>query len=173
MAALQLLGGSERLVILSNKFYDANLMIVEWEPEETGTHQDHVIAHVIGATVVGYFAADDALHLSLDIGFIWTIFADAEMGLLPESLALKELNVNAEERARLCDELRQLHDGEADAAALAHVTPAPAGCLIEEVRLLAKGELRRLEIHGEMAGLVVYASPVTGEMSIENLHILE
>jgi hypothetical protein len=41
--------------------------------------------------------------------------------------------------------------------------------LVEEVRLLAKDELRRLEILGEMAALVVYASPVTGEISIEEL----
>lgn len=147
-------------------------MTAEWEPEETGTHQDHVVAHVVGATVLGYFKADDCLHLALDIGFIWTIYADAEMGLLPESLALKELNVSAEERARLSDELRQLHEEETtDAATLAHVTRAPAGCLIEEVRLLARDELRRLEIHGERSALVVYASPITGEMSIEDLHI--
>jgi hypothetical protein len=119
--------------------------------------------------VLGYFKADDALHLSLDIGFIWTIFADTEMGLVPESLALKELNVNEAERARLFDELRQLHEEDADAATLAHVTPAPAGCLVEEVRLLANDELRRLEIRGEMFALVVYASPITGEMSIEEL----
>jgi hypothetical protein len=146
-------------------------MTDEWTTEQTGTHQDHVIAHVLGATVVGYFEADDALHLALDIGFVWTIFADTEMGLLPESLALKELNVGAEERARLLDELRQLHDEKVDAATFAHVTPAPAGCVIEEVRLLAKDVLRRLEIYGELAALVVHASPVTGEMSIEELQI--
>ena len=150
-------------------------MTVEWEPDEMGTHQDHVIAHVIGATVVGYFAADDALHLALDIGFIWTIFADTEMGLVPESLALKELNVGAEERARLSAELQRAHEEDGGGATLTRVTPAPAGCLIEEVRLLAKGELRWLEIRGEMAGLVVYASPSTGEMSIEEFfpHVLE
>lgn len=144
-----------------------------WEPEGTGTHQDHVIAHVVGATVLGYFKADDAVHLSLDIGFIWTIFPDVEMGLVPESLALKELNVGAEERARLSVELRQLHDEDTYAAAFTHVTHAPAGCLIEEVRVLAKDELRRLEIHGEGASLVVYASSITGEMSIEELQIRE
>ncbi|HEY0100218.1 MAG TPA: hypothetical protein VGB76_14810 [Pyrinomonadaceae bacterium] len=148
-------------------------MTVEWEPEATGTHQDHVIAHVVGASVLGYFRADDALHLSLDIGFIWTIFPDAEMGLLPESLALRELNVSAEERASLLDEVQQLHDAEADHATLARVKPAPAGCLIEEVRLLAKDELRRLEIQGEESALVVYASTVTGEMSVEELQMLE
>lgn len=146
-------------------------MTAEWEPLETGTHQDHVIAHVVGATVVGYFKADDALHLSLDINFIWTIFADTEMGLLPQSLALKELNVSEAERAALFVELQQLHDEETEAAAFAHVSPAPRGCLIEEVRLHAKDELRRLEIHGETAALVVYASPITGEMSIEELQI--
>jgi hypothetical protein len=147
-------------------------MTVEWTPEQTGTHQDHVIAHVVGATVLGYFKADDALHLALDIGFIWMIFADAEMGLVPESLALKELNVGGAERAQLSDELRQLHEGEdAGAATFAHVTPAPEGCLIEEVRLLAKDELRRLEIQGELSGLVVYTSTTTGEMSIEELQL--
>ncbi|HEV7904902.1 MAG TPA: hypothetical protein VGO96_13755 [Pyrinomonadaceae bacterium] len=147
-------------------------MTVEWTPEQTGTHQDHVIAHVLGATVLGYFKAEDALHLALDIGFIWTIFADAEMGLVPESLALKELNISEAERARLFEELRHLHEGEAaGAATFAHVTPAPEGCLIEEVRLLSQDELRRLEIQGEMSALVVYTSTITGEMSIEELQL--
>jgi len=142
-----------------------------WEPEETGTHQDHVIAHVIGATALGYFEADDALHLSLDIGFIWTIFPDAEMGLLPQSVALKELNIGDEERALLSDDLRRLHDGDGDAETFARITPAPAGCLVEEVRLLAKGELRRLEILGETSALFVEASPLTGEMSVGRLQV--
>ncbi|HEX8633149.1 MAG TPA: hypothetical protein VF703_03250 [Pyrinomonadaceae bacterium] len=140
-----------------------------WRPEETGTHQDHVIAHVVGATVLGYFEAGDALHLALDINFIWTIFPDAEMGLLPQSLALKELNLDDAERAQLADDLQRLHDGDTDAETFARVTPAPAGCLVEEVRLLAKDELRRLEIQGETGALVVEASTLTGEMSIGRL----
>jgi len=144
-------------------------MTDEWKPGQTGTHQDHVIAHVIGATVLGYFEADDALHLSLDINFIWTIFPDAEMGLVPQSLALKELNVGVEERARLGEDLQRLHDGATGAETFARITPAPAGCLIEEVRLLAKDEMRRLEIRGEAAALVVEGSTQTGEMSIGQL----
>jgi hypothetical protein len=144
-------------------------MTIEWEARQTGTHQDHVIAHVIGATVLGYFEADDALHFALDINFIWTIFPDAEMGLLPQSLVLKELNVGVEERARLDDDLRRLHDGETDAETFARITPAPAGCLIEEVRLLARDEMRRLEIQGEAAALVVEGSSLTGEMSVGQL----
>lgn len=119
--------------------------------------------------MLGYFEADDALHLSLDIGFIWTIFPDAEMGLLPQTFALKELNIDADERASLNDDLRRLREEEEefDAATRARITPAPAGCLIEEVRLLAQGIWRKLEIQGDLAGLVVVASPITGEMSVE------
>ncbi|HEX8131466.1 MAG TPA: hypothetical protein VF527_20365 [Pyrinomonadaceae bacterium] len=144
-------------------------MTGEWMPAETGTHQDHVIAHVVGASVLGYFEADDALHLSLDIGFIWTIFPDAEMGLVPESLALKELNVGDAQRARLADDLRRLHDTGAAGETFARVTPAPEGCLIEEVRLFERDEMRRLEIHGETAALFVEASTLTGEMSVGQL----
>jgi hypothetical protein len=146
-------------------------MTIEWAAGQTGTHQDHVIAHVIGATVLGYFEADDALHLSLDINFIWTIFPDAEMGLLPQSLALKELNVGDAERARLVEDLRRLHDGDTDVETFARITPAPPGCLIEEVRLLSRDEMRRLEIQGESAGLVFEASTLTGEMSVGQLQV--
>jgi hypothetical protein len=146
-------------------------MTNEWRPRRTGTHQDHVIAHVLGATVLGYFEADDALHFSLDINFIWTIFPDAEMGLLPQSLALRELNLTDEERARLKDELRRLDEANADAEIFARITPAPAGCLVEEVLLLARDEMLRLEIHGETAALVVEASPLTGEMSVGRLEV--
>lgn len=146
-------------------------MTIEWKAGQTGTHQDHVIAHVIGATVLGYFEADDALHLSLDINFIWTIFPDAEMGLLPQSLALKELNVGDEERAEFIADLRRLHEGDTDVETFARLTPAPPGCLIEEVRLLTQGEMRRLEIQCEAAMLVVEASSLTGEMSVGQLQV--
>ena len=34
-----------------------------WSEKDTTTHQDHVIAHVLGATVLGYFILDEALYL--------------------------------------------------------------------------------------------------------------
>ena len=64
-----------------------------WTPAETNTHQDHVIAHVIGASVVSYFVWDETAYLMLDIGFIWNVYLDAEMGLVPETVALAELEV--------------------------------------------------------------------------------
>lgn len=67
-----------------------------WTPAETNTHQDHVIAHVIGASVLSYFVWDETAYLLLDIGFIWNVYLDAEMGLVPEALALAELEIDAQ-----------------------------------------------------------------------------
>jgi len=63
---------------------------------ETNKHQDHVIAHVIGATPVGYFVYDETAYVLLDIGFVWNIYLDMEMGLVPERLAKSELGVDVE-----------------------------------------------------------------------------
>ena len=67
-----------------------------WTIAETNKHQDHVIAHVIGATPLGYFIHDETAYLLLDIGFIWNIYLDMEMGLVPQRLALSELGVEVE-----------------------------------------------------------------------------
>ena len=53
-----------------------------WTAAETNTHQDHVIAHVIGATPLGHFILDETAYMLLDIGFIWNIYLDMEMGLV-------------------------------------------------------------------------------------------
>jgi hypothetical protein len=69
---------------------------MSWTSAETNKHQDHVIAHVIGATPLEYFIHDETAYVLLDIGFIWNIYLDIEMGLVPERMALSELNVDAE-----------------------------------------------------------------------------
>src|SRR6267142_3261126 len=63
----------------------------DWTERETTKHQDHVIAHVLGTTVLGWCIAGDAAHLLLDIGFLWTIYLDGEMNLLPQGVAISEL----------------------------------------------------------------------------------
>ena len=68
--------------------------MTEWELAETNTHQDHVIAHVIGATVLAHFILDETAYLLLDIGFIWNIYLDGEMGLVPQSVAVAELDAD-------------------------------------------------------------------------------
>jgi hypothetical protein len=137
-----------------------------WEPHETSTHQDHVIAHVVGATVLGYFEFDQAAHLLLDIGFIWTIFADGEMGLVPQSMAISELEVGDDVKADLRIDVQALHDEGSDAQALSRLKPAPHNCLITEVSFYASESNRRLSIHGEESSLEVITSLLTGEIQI-------
>jgi len=134
---------------------------------ETGKHQDHVIAHVLGATVLGYFEFDQAAYLSLDMGFIWTIFLDGEMGLLPQSVAVGELELEKEAKAELLADLKLLAEEGANALGLARMTAAPVDCLIKEVRLLALEGQRRILITGERESLAIETSLQTGEINFE------
>src|SRR5215204_5143134 len=70
------------------------LFTIMWTPADTNTHQDHVIAHVIGTTVLGYFVFDETAFLLLDIGFIWHMYLDGEMGLRPHPVAIGELETD-------------------------------------------------------------------------------
>ncbi|HKQ52440.1 MAG TPA: hypothetical protein VJT74_08735 [Pyrinomonadaceae bacterium] len=140
-------------------------MSPDWEPHDTSTHQDHVIAHVLGATVLGHFVFDQAAHLVLDIGFIWTVFADGEMGLVPQSMALSELEVEADAREELQADVRALEDGP-DPLGLRRITPAPDDCLVLEVGFQASGDRRRLTITGEGSSLVIDTSLLTGEIHV-------
>lgn len=141
-------------------------MTSEWVPVETGKHQDHVIAHVLGTTVLGYFEFNQAAHLLLDIGFIWTIFADGEMGLLTQSLAIDELELDPSAKAELLADVQLLHDGD-DPGTLTRISPAPADCLVEEVGFSAHSYRRRIVIRAETACLVVESSLETGEIQIK------
>ena len=142
-------------------------MTFDWSPYETSTHQDHVIAHVIGATVLGYFSTEQAIHLLLDIGFIWTIYIDGEMGLLPQSLAINELEVDADVRARLREETDMLQRDSGVEDGLVEYNTSPSGCLIVEVSIEARDEERRIFIKGEESGLVIETSLVTGEARVQ------
>jgi hypothetical protein len=141
----------------------------EWLPQETGTHQDHVIAHVIGATVLGALIFDEAAHLLLDIGFIWTIFLDGEMGLLPQSMAISELSLDEEEKIVMLEEVRRLHDGGRSAAGFAHWSPSAVECLIVTVEFYGSDERRLLLISGEEASIAVESSLETREISVAAL----
>ncbi|HEY0377616.1 MAG TPA: hypothetical protein VGC87_11895 [Pyrinomonadaceae bacterium] len=136
-------------------------MSPKWEPHDTSTHQDHVIAHVLGATVLGYFEHDEAAHLVLDIGFVWTVFADGEMGLVPQSMAISELDLDADAREELRADVQALQDGP-EPEGLKRITPAPDQCLVTEVGFHASGDLRRLTVTGEASSLVIVTSLLTG-----------
>ncbi len=137
-----------------------------WQPRETSTHQDHVIAHLIGATVAGYFTWDEALHVLLDVGFIWTIYVDGEMGLLPHPVAVNELEVNEEMRTQIKDDIDLLLREQSSAPELKYVTASPVDCLIEDVIFSTNGDKRRLLVSGEEANLAIETSLTSVEIRI-------
>jgi hypothetical protein len=109
---------------------------MSWTAAETNKHQDHVIAHVIGATPLEHFIHDEAAYVVLDIGFIWNIYLDMEMGLVPERMAISELNVDAE---------------------LLEKTSVECGP-IESVELFEDGQERRLVLNCEQGALLIETS---------------
>lgn len=139
----------------------------DWLPEETNKHQDHVIAHTLGTTVLGYFIVDDAVALLLDIGFIWSIYVDAEMGLLPQSVMVAELPLDNETKAQIASDIERLHEeGRTAQGALVHLTPAPVDCLIREVSLYAHDDKRRILIEGEEQSLMIETSLATARIHV-------
>jgi hypothetical protein len=142
-------------------------MSLDWTARETGTHQDHVIAHVIGATVLGFYEWDQAIHILLDIGFIWTIYVDGEMGLLLQPVAISELDVDSEIRARLRADVDSLQRDGRGADGLVEFTAAPIDCLIAEVTFEERGRERRIRIKGEETSLDIITSLATGEVYIQ------
>ena len=110
-----------------------------WTAAETNKHQDHVIAHVIGATPLGHFIWDETAYLLLDIGFVWNIYLDMEMGLVPQALAVREL----EKLRTFVDELE---------------TGTQETNPIESVELLENGEERRLVLYCELRDVIIETS---------------
>jgi len=142
-------------------------MINEWSAEETSSHQDHVIAHVIGASVLGYFVLDESLHILLDIGFVWTIYLDGQMVLLPQTAAVSELEIAADVRSQLGREIELLERDGQSGSELELLTPAPVDCLITEVSFFASEDKRRLVLTGETANLIIETSLSTGEIEVK------
>ena len=111
-----------------------------WTVLETNTHQDHVIAHVIGATPVGHFVWDETAYIILDIGFIWNIYLNLEMGLVPERLAISELEADEATKSEL------LQASNEDASP------------IESVELFKNEDERRLVMNCERGAVVIETS---------------
>lgn len=145
-----------------------------WTPKDTTTHQDHVIAHILGATFLGYFVFDDALYILLDIGFIWTIFVDGEMSLLPHPVATGELEMDGEVKEQIKADIDLLLNNSASGGAnLLRMKPPPLdefkACQIKDVSFFADGERRRLIIAGEEGSLAIETSLATSEVLVMSL----
>src|SRR5215831_4896152 len=127
---------------------------MSWTTLETSTHQDHVIKHVLGATILGWFIAGEAAHVLLDIGFLWTIYLEGEMNLLPQGVAIPELDadgLNSADRTELALDADVLLAERRDASDLKRFTAAPVECLIKSVEFLSSDSRRRIVVVGEAA----------------------
>jgi hypothetical protein len=143
----------------------------DWQPKETTTHQDHVIAHVVGATVLGYFVFDEALYILLDIGFVWTIFLDGEMTLLPHPVATSELEIDQQGRNEIKADIDLLLGDNESGETLSRIQPPPVNCQsnvcqIKEVLFFEQDEQRRLILRGEEASLAIETSLTTAEIRV-------
>jgi hypothetical protein len=142
---------------------------VNWIESETTKHQDHVIAHVLGATVLGWVVAGEAAHLLLDIGFLWTIYLDGEMNLLPQGVAISELDageITSADKTELAFDAQLLLSEGRDASGLKRFTAAPVECLITSVEFFAAESDRRIVVSGEEARIEVVTSLETAEVSV-------
>ncbi len=140
--------------------------MTEWRPKDTTNHQDHVIAHVIGATVLGYFILDETLYVLLDIGFIWIIYVDGEMVLLPHPVATTELEVDQKVREEIKADVDLIMRDGPSASGLTRLIPSPADCVITEINFFTNDDRRRLLLKGEEASLEIETSLSSGEIRV-------
>jgi len=92
------------------------------------------------------------------------------MGLVPQSMAIKELEMEADAKTELLHDAQVLHSGGRDSEGLLRMHPAPVNCLITEVGFYARGaDERRVLISGEDASIAINTSLLTGEVHIEAL----
>ena len=124
---------------------------MDWTAAETNTHQDHVIAHVIGATPLGHFIWDETAYLLLDIGFIWNIYLNMEMGLVPHPMAITELEADDFFKSELRSDIDRLMRGESPLRMKAVNNATP----IESIDLLESGDSRRLVLNCEEGEVVI------------------
>jgi hypothetical protein len=124
----------------------------EWARAETSSHQDAVVSHILGATVLGYLIHDESLHLLLDIGFIWTIYLDGQMVLLPHPVATAELQVSELSRSEIRKDIDELLAATPGAETV-HFRVPPANCVIREVEFFERGDEREFLLRGEIEDL--------------------
>ena len=142
---------------------------MSWTEAETSTHQDHVIKHVLGATVLGWVIAGEAAHLLLDIGFLWSIYLDGEMNLLPQGVAIAELegdDVNSADRTELAFDADLLASEGRHATDLKRFTAAPVECLIQTIDVQAQDSRRRIIVRGEVGTITVETSIEGGDVRV-------
>jgi hypothetical protein len=132
-----------------------------WTELEISTYQDHVIKHVLGATVLGWVVIEDALHLLLDVGLLWTIYVNAEMSLMAQSVAIQDLEderVTSADIAQLTADAECLISDGREVTGLNRFTAAPIECTITGVDVYESDSRRRILVMGENADMEIETS---------------
>jgi hypothetical protein len=137
---------------------------MDWIHSQTNTHQDHVIAHVVGATPLGHFIWDETAYVLLDIGFVWNIYLDLEMGLLPHPVVTAELEVEDVARAELRSDIDLLLRGGDELTRMKRVHESSP---IVSVELFESGDVRQLLMVCEEHSVVIETSLTTGSVRID------
>ena len=143
---------------------------MNWTELEISTYQHHVIEHVLGATVLGWVVIEDAMHLLLDVGLLWTIYINAEMSLMAQGVAIQDLEsetVSRSEVAQLSSDAERLISEGRETTELARFAAAPVECTITSVEVFASDDHRRILIAGESAGIKIETSPERSNFAIE------
>ena len=142
---------------------------MNWIELETSTYQDHVIKHVIGATVLGWFIAEDAVHFVLDVGLLWTVYVNAEMNLMALFVAIEDLESDELPRPtinELTSDAQTLIEQGREAIGLKRFVAASVGCLVEEVNLFRADAQRRIVIQGDAGTVEIHTSAEDGLINV-------
>ena len=123
-----------------------------WTIAETNNHQDHVIAHVIGATPLGHFIWDETAYILLVIGFIWNIYLDMEMGLLPHPVTITELEADDATRSDLRSDIDLLLQGKESVSRMTYLGGMGP---IQSVELFEAEDARRLVLVCDEGNVVI------------------
>lgn len=141
-----------------------------WTELETSTYQDHVIKHVLGATVLGWVVIEDALHLLLDVGLLWTIYINAEMNLMAQAVAIQDLqseDVTSSDIAQLTADAERLISEGREATSLNRFVAAPVECTITRVDVFQSDSRRRILVVGEDGDIEIETSLELSDFAID------
>jgi hypothetical protein len=141
-----------------------------WTELETSTYQGHVIKHVLGATVLGWVLIEDAMHVLLDVGLLWTIYVNGEMSLMAQGVAIQDLEsetVSSSEVMQISSDAQRLISEGREATNLDRFVSAPVECTITSVDVFASGAERRIVIVGENAEIKIETSIDQSSFAIE------
>lgn len=131
---------------------------MNWTELEISTYQDHVIKHVLGATILGWFVAEDAVHFALDVGLLWSVYVNSEMSLMALFVAIEDLESEGLSQTmiqELISDAQALNSNGREATDLKHFKSASVDCLVERIEVLGNEARRRVKVIGEVATIEI------------------